>query len=179
GELAFPKATYHIAKKEHDFWLSDRPDFSNSKGDQASADFNVSFARKMLAKISCRLRLFDYGQTLFRCLIPELAEGHTPGHTIFTIHSQGTSLKHIVDAFHSSLLVLKPDWRTQWDTDFDKAVQTRKKLMKTGAEDETLFMSCHLPWPGLGFIDNINGSYRWQIYPYADPRRITATPTPR
>ncbi|GAA4806370.1 MBL fold metallo-hydrolase [Olivibacter ginsenosidimutans] len=172
-EFIFPHATYHLAKKEYNFWMSEKPDFSNAKGNQSAADFNISFAKNMLAKINDRIQLFDYGQELFSCLIPELAEGHTPGHTIFTIHSRGKFLKHIVDTFHTPFLVSKPDWGTQWDTDFDQAVATRKNIMKEESENSTLLMSCHLPWPGLGFIDKRGKDFYWRIYPYFNPINIT------
>ena len=172
NHVIFQKATYHIARREYDFWMSDNPDFSNSKGDPANATKNISFVRNILTAIESKLELFEYGQELFSCLIPELAEGHTPGHTIFTIHSAGKIVKHIVDTFHLPLLVSKPEWGTQWDTNFDKAVSTRKRIMKEAAESGSLLMSCHLPWPGLGYMDKIGAEYYWNIYQYADPVKI-------
>lgn len=172
NKFAFPNAKYHIASKEYNFWMSENPDFSNSKGDKSIAEFNISFAKSIFAKIKNNLRLFDYGQELFSCLISELAEGHTPGHTIFTIHSGEKLLKHIADTFHIPLLVSQPDWGTQWDTDFDKAVKTRKKIMKEGSENGTLFMSCHLPWPGLGYIDKIGDNFYWNVFQYPNPLKI-------
>jgi len=169
----FPHAKYHIAKTEYDFWMSDTPDFSDSKGDKSTADFNISFAKHILSKITNRIQFFDYGEELFSCLLAELAAGHTPGHTIFTIYSGTKSLKHLVDAFHIPLLVSQPEWGTQWDTDFNKAVETRKKIIREGVAHSTLFMSCHLPWPGLGFIDQIGGEYYWNMYHYANPMKLT------
>jgi glyoxylase-like metal-dependent hydrolase (beta-lactamase superfamily II) len=169
----FPSAVYHIAKKEYEFWMSANPDFSRSKGDSANAAFSISFARKVLGAVKSKLNIFEYGQELFSCIIPELAEGHTPGHTMFTIYSGNKSLQHIVDTFHLPLLVSHPHWGCQWDTDFDKAVATRRKIVRQGAEQGTLFLSCHLPWPGLGYIDKAGEDYYWMIYPGSSPNKIT------
>lgn len=173
NKVVFTKADYYIAKKEYDFWMAENPDFSKSKGDRASADFNISFARKTLSMIVEHLHFFDYGQTLFSCIVPELAEGHTEGHTIFDIQSDGKYIKHIVDTFHTSFLVSKPEWGTEWDSDFNKAVETRKIIMEEGAKKKTLFMSCHLSWPGLGYIDKTQENYLWSSYPYSNPVSIT------
>lgn len=172
-KFVFPNAKYHIAKKEYNFWMSKQPDFSNSKGSHSDASYNITSAKHILIKINSRMQLFDYGQELFSCLIPELAGGHTPGHTVFTIHSNGKFLKHLVDTFHTPVLVSKPDWGTQWDTDFYEAIKTRKKIIYAGIEHGTLFMSCHLPWPGLGFIDKIGEDFYWNIYRYSNPLSIT------
>jgi len=172
-EVVFANAKYHIARKEYNFWMSENPDFSKSKGDKPSADFSISFARTTLSKIEKHLQFFDYGQTLFSCIVPELAEGHTGGHTIFTIQSDGKHIKHIVDSFHTPFLVSKPEWGTEWDSDFNKAVETRIRIMEEGAEKKTLFMSCHLSWPGLGYIDKIQENYLWTPYPYSNPICIT------
>lgn len=172
NHFIFPSAKYFIAEKEFQFWMSEHPDFSKSKG-ASSSDFSISFARSILTKIKDRLNFFQYGDVLFSCLKSELAEGHTLGHTIFKIFSGDKSIKHIVDTFHTQLLVVNPEWGTQWDVDFDKAVKTRERIIEDGVNNKTLLMSCHLPWPGLGYIDKINDSFSWTIYPYFSPERIS------
>lgn len=168
----FPSANYHIAEREFQFWMAEQPDFSHSKG-ASDNDSGISFARDVLNAIKDRLYFFHYGDVLFSCLKSELAEGHTLGHTIFTIFSEDKSIKHIVDTFHTQLLVTHPDWGTQWDADFDKAVKTRQRIIQEGVKNKTLFMSCHLPWPGLGYIDKVNDRFNWTIYPYFNPSTVS------
>lgn len=168
----FPSARYHIAQKEYDFWMSDNPIFPNSKDNISNINSGILFAQRTLAKISDRLQFFEYGQHLFGCLIPELAEGHSPGQTVFTIYDKEKSLKHIVDVIHTPFLVSNPEWGTLWDGDFEKAVKTRKKIIAEGVEKGTLFMTSHLPWPGLGFIDKKGTEHQWTIFPYSDPINI-------
>ena len=166
-KLNFPNAKYHIAKKEYDFWFSEKPDFSKSKGDKVALK-NIEFARSILGGISSRLNKFEYGEKLFDTIIPELAAGHTAGHTIFSIESNTKKLRLITDIFHSSILISKPEWGIAWDSNFDEAIFTRKRILKEVSERNEIVLGCHLPWPGIGFIDYIQESYRWEAYPIID-----------
>ena len=33
-------------------------------------------------------------------------------------------------------------------------------------------MSCHFPWSSLGYIDKVNGTPQWIIFPYANPLKF-------
>lgn len=167
----YPNARYHIAKKEYDFWMSGTPDFSKSKNPQTPKE-SVEFAREVLSSINDRLTRFIYGDILFSCLKPELAEGHTPGHTIFTVFSGDKSIKHIVDTFHTPLLVAKPEWGTQWDVDFIKGIDTRKQILADCYSDRTLITTTHLPWPGVGYIGRNGADYQWIPLSYFTPNEI-------
>jgi len=169
----YPNARYHLAKTEYDFWMSENPDFSKSKN-TASPLESINFAKGILDIIKDRVTLFDYGTVLFSCIKTELAQGHTPGHTVFTVFSGSKSIKHIVDTFHTLLLIARPEWGTQWDIDFDKGISTRKQILESCYRDRALIMTTHLPWPGLGYIGkNDQGSYQWISYPYFTPDRIS------
>lgn len=168
--LAYPNAQYHIAKKEFDFWTSVNPDFSNTKN--PNPNDGVIFAQNVLNSIKDKLTFFNYGDVLFSCIKTELAEGHTPGHTIFTVFSDDKSIKHIVDTFHTPLLIAKPDWGTQWDINFNKGVQTRKHILKNCFLNRTLVMTTHLPWPGLGYIGKNGNNYQWLPISYFSPNEI-------
>lgn len=171
GDIVFQSATYHVAEKEFKFWMSEHPNFSKSK-DQTDNSFSISLAKNIFQKIEKKLHVFEYGDILFDCIKTELAEGHTPGHTIFTIYANDKAIKHIIDAFHTPLLISHPSWGSQWDSDFDQAIKTREKIIENAINEKTVLMSCHLPWPGLGYIDQVNNGTFWTVYPYFEPTRI-------
>lgn len=171
GKLLYPDARYHIAEKEYDFWTSDNPDFSGSKNPD-NPKSSVLLAQKVFRIIGDRLLKFRHGDTLFSCVRTELGEGHTPGHTIFTVFSEGVSIKHIVDIVHTPLLIAKPEWGTQWDVDFNKGVETRKKVLEDCCSNRTLVMTTHLPWPGLGYIGKNGEDYQWVPFSYFIPDEI-------
>ncbi|MFV0304428.1 MAG: MBL fold metallo-hydrolase [Moheibacter sp.] len=171
GNLVYPNARYHIAKKEYVFWMKDNPDFSKSKLNLESVKKSVDFTKRILYTIKELVEFFDYGDTLFSILHTELAEGHTPGHTIFTIFSGDKSIKNIVDTTHTPILIGNPEWGTQWDVDFKKGIETRKKVLEDCFMKNQLTMSSHLPWPGLGYIGK-KDSYYWIPLPFSTPNAI-------
>ncbi|MEP0462520.1 MAG: MBL fold metallo-hydrolase [Flavobacteriaceae bacterium] len=169
--LVYPNAQYHMTKTEYDFWMSNSPDFSKSKINQEGAEKSIKFTKKVLNTIKGKIKFFNYGDVLFSCLHTELAEGHTPGHTIFTISSGNKSIKNIVDTVHTPLLIGKPEWGTQWDIDFEKGIHSRKRILEDCFASRQLTISTHLPWPGLGYIGKKEGYY-WIPLPFATPNEI-------
>lgn len=160
GQPVFKNAVYYLPEVEHNFWMSEKPDFSRSKN-PASLKGGIDLARTVVKAISGKLHLFAFGTTLFECVQTELAEGHTPGHPLLTVFSGNQQLKHIVDVVHTALLLSHPEWGTQWDTDFQKGVSTRQRVLKELSLSKELVLSCHLPWPGLGYIVSKNKGYSW------------------
>ncbi len=169
--LTYPNAHYYIAKREYDFWMSDNPDFSKSKNTNSPKE-GITIAQEVFNAIKDKLTLFSYGDVLFSCIKTELAEGHTPGHTVFTVFSGDKSIRHIVDTFHTPLLIAQPDWGTQWDVDFNKGVDTRKQILNDSYLNRTLVMTTHLPWPGLGYIGKNGNNYQWLPISYFTPDEI-------
>lgn len=160
GQPVFKNAVYYLPEIEYNFWMSEEPDFSRSKN-PASPAGSIEVAKTVISAISNQLHLFAFGTTLFECVKTEQAEGHTPGHPVLTIFSNGQYLKHIVDTVHTALLLSHPEWGTQWDTDFEKGVSTRQRVLGELSLSRQLVMSCHLPWPGLGYIVQENKGYSW------------------
>lgn len=93
--MAFPNAKVYLSKTEYDFWTAETPDFSRGTQD-AVADFEIQF--------------YEDEAELFGFLKLENAPGHTPGHTLITISSEGEELVHIADAFQHIILVDHPEW---------------------------------------------------------------------
>jgi glyoxylase-like metal-dependent hydrolase (beta-lactamase superfamily II) len=168
GDLAFKNAAYYLAAKEYSFWMSKHPDFSHSKN-KSSNEGSVLLARNIILAIKQKLNLYNFGETLFGCITAESAEGHTPGHPVLKIFSGNKSLTHIVDTVHTTLLLSHPEWGTEWDIDFDKGVTTRRKLLEEQVVSKGLTMSCHLPWPGLGYVVKKGDGYGWSPIPISTP----------
>lgn len=161
GTAAFATATIHIAKVEYDFWMADQPDFSKGSINETT-QFGIDFAKKNLSVIEpARLRFFEDKDVLFDCLSLEVAPGHTPGHTIITVFSQGEELVHIADTFQHILLLAHPEWGSLIDADFELAITSRQDLGKRWATTKSLIFGDHLPYPGLGYLKTSNGGFDW------------------
>ena len=175
GAYNFPGASYYVASRELEFWQAPDPDFSRSKR-KTGAGVSIMHAKDFIAKLGDKLKTFADEERLFGCLEAIPAPGHTPGHTIFRIFDGAKSLVHTVDAFHIPALISFPGWGTQFDTDFEQANQTRAQLIAEGAVNRTVYLSCHMPWPGAGRIILEGRLYKWEpLVPQreADCRRDT------
>jgi glyoxylase-like metal-dependent hydrolase (beta-lactamase superfamily II) len=168
GKLAFKNARYCLSQKEYNFWMSKTPDFSQSKN-KNSNEGSIVLARNTISAIKDKLNLYNFSETLFDCITANQAEGHTPGHPVLKIFSENESITHIVDTVHTTLLLSHPEWGTEWDIDFNKGVSTRRKILKEQLMSKGLTMSCHLPWPGLGYITRKGDGYGWTQMPISTP----------
>ena len=171
GNLPFENADIYVARKEYDFWMGAQPDFSKSKMDnQELKALVIRIARETLTKTKPRLHFFEDGDTLFDCIRLNLAPGHTPGHTVTTIFSEGQELVHVADLVHSPVLVFAhPEWGFEGDTNFELAAATRRKVLGELAASRKQVFSYHLPWPGLGHVRKKEDGFEWVQTGFALP----------
>ncbi len=158
--FTFPNAQIFIAKEEYDFWMADKPDFSKGSHNEM-AEFQMMFAKKHIELAKPRLQFFKDNDELFGFLKLRLAPGHTPGHTIITVFSEGEELVHFADIFQHIILLGRPEWGNRIDVDFDMAVQSRKELGAHWAVSKTFTFGDHLPFPGLGYIEKKDAALYW------------------
>lgn len=86
-----------------------------------------------------------------------------PGHTAFQLTSDGQQLLIWGDIVHSHALQFnRPEIAIEYDSDSEKAVMTRKNLLREASEKGELVAGMHLPFPGLGYVRSEgNGKYSW------------------
>jgi glyoxylase-like metal-dependent hydrolase (beta-lactamase superfamily II) len=95
------------------------------------------------------------------------ARGHSPGHTVFRIESEGQSLLVLGDvANHSVLSLARPDWHFAFDADAAAAAETRRRILGMAASDGTQVLGFHFPWPGLGWVEAAGQGFRFAPAPW-------------
>src|SRR4051794_32540871 len=142
----FPNAQVYIAQSDFDFWTDE------GKLGSPLKDF-VIHARKNLLPVKDRLVFFKDGQEFLPGVQAISAPGHTVGHTIFTVTSNGKSFAFLGDLTHHPILLLeKPRMQFSYDTDPKQAADTRVKLLDMIASNKIPVMSYHFAWPGFGHI---------------------------
>ncbi|RFM27339.1 MBL fold metallo-hydrolase [Deminuibacter soli] len=171
GQFTFPNATIHMSALEHRFWTADKPDLSKSKfSDKALLEKIIGIIHTTLAGIKPKLQLFDYNTTLLGCIKPELAPGHTPGHTLVHVSSGNETLVHVADLVHSDVLLFPhPEWGFFGDSNFEQAAATRSKVLAALANGKTKVFAGHLAWPGLGHVRAKDQAFEWVPEVYAYP----------
>jgi glyoxylase-like metal-dependent hydrolase (beta-lactamase superfamily II) len=145
-KVLFPNAQFYIAQSDFDFWTDE------SKVGGPLKDF-VLHARKNLLPVRDRLVFFKDGQEILPGIQAMAAPGHTVGHTIFMVTSEGKSFAFLGDLTHHAILLLeKPRMEFSYDTDPKQAANTRVKLLDMIAANKIPVMSYHFAWPGYGHV---------------------------
>jgi glyoxylase-like metal-dependent hydrolase (beta-lactamase superfamily II) len=162
----FASARIFAARKEVDFWNSDSPDLSGMRTPPEDRTKMHTAIKTYLGAVKSNLELKEPCQ-----LSPEVelldAPGHTPGHSLFQVTVGGDKLLVIGDAVHvHSLQFPHPEWTMIYDVNPAQAISTRRKLFKKAADERTLLMGYHMPFPGLGHARAAGTGYEWVPRPW-------------
>jgi glyoxylase-like metal-dependent hydrolase (beta-lactamase superfamily II) len=154
--LVFPNAEIMVSAPEWAFWMDD------ANMNAAPAELKLTFRnqRRIFADIAKQITRFKPGAEVAPGIETLGAPGHTPGHTVFAIHSGDQSLMVLGDtAQHPAVFARHPDWQAAFDIDGDAAVATRKKLFDRAAADRMLVTGYHFPFPACGHLVKTASGY--------------------
>ena len=147
--LVFPNAEIMVPEPEWTYWMSD------ANMDAAEPDLKLAFRnqRRIFSDIAAQVTRFEPGKEVAPGVETLAAAGHTPGHTVFAIHSGNESLLVLGDtAQHPAVFARHPDWQAAFDIDGAEAVATRKRIFDRAAADRMLVTGYHFPFPACGHL---------------------------
>src|SRR6201991_774274 len=137
----FPNAQYYITQTDFDYWTDE------GKMGSPLKDF-VVHARKNLLPVRDRLVFYKNGEAFLPGVQALAIPGHTVGHHMFMVNSDGKSFAFLGDLTHHAVLLLeKPLMEFSYDTDPKQAAQSRVKMLTMLAANKIPVMSYHFPWP--------------------------------
>lgn len=97
--------------------------------------------------------LIEGGSELFPGVRAIAAYGHTPGHTLFLIESNGQQLLLWGDLTHATGVQMpSPDVSVTYDDDPVEAAKTRREVLKYVSERDLLVAGMLVPFPGFGKV---------------------------
>jgi glyoxylase-like metal-dependent hydrolase (beta-lactamase superfamily II) len=161
--LIFPNAEIMVPEPEWAYWMDD------ANLNAAPPDLKLTFLnqRRIFADIAKQVTRYEPGQEVSPGIVTVPAAGHTPGHTVFAVHSGDQSLMVLSDtAQHPAVFARHPDWQAAFDIDGDAAVATRKKLFDRAAADRMLVTGYHFPFPACGHLIKTAGGYEHVPVPW-------------
>lgn len=91
-------------------------------------------------------------------LIP--TPGHTPGHLAVELRGRTSTALITGDCIHHPVQLLDPTMGSCVDTDPDQATATRRHLLASLADTDTLLLGTHFPAPTGGLVHAHGDSYR-------------------
>jgi len=159
---AFPNARYALAGADYDFWAADATGrMPDPVGMMARG------TRAVLRPFGQRTTMLGAQADVAPGIRAIAARGHSPGHTIFRLESEGQSLLVLGDtANHSVISLARPDWHFGFDMDGEAAAATRRRVLGMAASDGTLVLGYHFPWPGLGWVEAAGDAFRFAPMPW-------------
>jgi glyoxylase-like metal-dependent hydrolase (beta-lactamase superfamily II) len=162
NEKCYPKATLFIAKPEYDYYMDDTA--MNGLPENRRGSFAA--ARKIFDTYKDRLNIFTPGEMEGATeLLPGIrgvaAYGHTPGHAIYLLESEGSKILFWGDVTHAMAIQMPfPEVAMTYDYDTAKAIETRGKLLKYVSDNRIRVAGAHIEFPGICDIrKNAAGGY--------------------
>ena len=145
-----------------------QPTFSNARYVTGSAEFNAwsemgndgfdTNVRPMAEKMT----MLDDGGSVTSSVTAMAAFGHTPGHMTYMIENEGEQLLLAADfANHYVWSLAYPDWEVKFDRDKAAAAETRRRILGMLAADKVPFVGYHMPWPGVGYVEQNGDGFRY------------------
>jgi glyoxylase-like metal-dependent hydrolase (beta-lactamase superfamily II) len=165
NNLIFPNAEIMVPAPEWAFWMDD------ANMNAAPADLKATFLnqRRIFSDIAKSITHFEPGKDVAGGILTLPAPGHTPGHTVFAIHSGNDSLMVLSDtAQHPAVFARHPTWEAAFDVDGAATIATRKRLFDRAAADRMLVTGYHFPFPACGHLIKTAAGYEhvpveWQV----------------
>lgn len=156
GGRNFPNAQICIAQADFDFWTDE------SKATNDMFRMLIGGARQHLIPNRDRLIFVKDGQEVVPGIQAMAAPGHTVGHTVFIITSQGKTLINGGDIAHHDLISIeRPDIEFLYDTDGKQAAASRRRIFDLAASSRIPMLAYHFPWPGIGYLTKQGSGFRY------------------
>jgi glyoxylase-like metal-dependent hydrolase (beta-lactamase superfamily II) len=160
GKRVFPNAVVHADQHDVDYWLN------KAKMDAAPAAAKGGFQGAMAAIQpyidAKKFQPFEAGSAVVPGVSSIAAHGHTPGHTVYVVESNGQKLVLWGDLLHvAAVQFAEPAVTIRFDSDSKAAAAARAKALEDAASNGYLVGIAHVSFPGLGHIRKEGSGYVW------------------
>ena len=92
------------------------------------------------------------------------ASGHTPGHMVIDITSQGERAMVVGDLLHSRVQVERPEWTAGVDTDKEDSRRNRERILDQAESEDIVIAAGHFhPDDHIGKVVRLEGKRYWQV----------------
>jgi glyoxylase-like metal-dependent hydrolase (beta-lactamase superfamily II) len=158
--VAFPNASVYVHETELNYWTS--AEIAGRAPDDFKPFFEMARnAIKPYAEAGKVTTFKDGGEGVPGVSIVA-APGHTVGHSMVRVSSQGRALLLWGDIVHNAALQFpEPDRALTFDTDQAMAIASRKRVFDMAANERLTIAGSHLPFPGIGHVAKAATGYAY------------------
>ncbi|WP_170427090.1 MBL fold metallo-hydrolase [Ruegeria arenilitoris] len=147
----FANARYVTASPEYDFWSAQ--DAGNRVGDLVAAK---------VTPLAEKMTFLEDGGEVASGITAVAAYGHTPGHTVYHLESNGQRLVLTADlANHYVWSFAHPEWEVRFDMDKAAATASRRNVLGMLAADKVPMIGYHMPFPAAGYVETRGDGFRF------------------
>jgi len=156
AKLIYPNAEFITHSDEWNYW-------STEEALSRSAVFRYFVEKNVQGLRDRNLRLITGDSVEVLPGVTAIkANGHTPGHIGLAVQSEKQKLLYISDTFLHPVHIEHLDWQTSYDSDHEKAKQSRIKMLELAYKEDMLVNAFHFDFPGLGRIDKHENNWIWK-----------------
>ncbi len=147
----FRNARYVTAAPEYDFWSAQEA--GNRVGDLVAAK---------VTPLAEKMSFIEDGGDVASGVTAMATFGHTPGHMVYHLESNGQRLILTADlANHYVWSFAHPEWEVRFDMDKAAATDSRRKILGLLAADKVPMIGYHMPFPGAGYVETRGDGFRF------------------
>ncbi|KVP27642.1 MBL fold metallo-hydrolase [Burkholderia multivorans] len=153
-----PDVRIHVSAKEVAFWKD--PDFSKTVMPETVPPALRKAAAKFVERYRENIVPFDQRVEIAAGVSARVTGGHTPGHCVVDVASQGEKLTFVGDAIFE-VNFDHPDWQNGFEHDPEASVDVRIALLREAAETGAMLAAAHVAFPSIGHIAKNGDRFRF------------------
>ena len=150
----FPNAKYVFARDEYAHW--------EKESAQGSERIGLTFIDSVLPVMeSGQAVLVDHDHQIEDGIWLEPTPGHSPGHVIVNVESNGERGAFIGDLMHHPIQVPHPEWSTCFCWDMEMSAASRTAFVDTHTDAGTLVLPVHFAGAPAGHITRYGNAQKF------------------
>ncbi|WP_373376289.1 MBL fold metallo-hydrolase [Cupriavidus nantongensis] len=153
-----PDVRIHVAAAEVEFWKN--PDFSKTVMPEAVPPALRKAAAMFAQTYSENIVQFDQTVEIAAGVSARVTGGHTPGHCVVDVASNGEKLTFVGDAIFE-VGFERPDWQNGFEHDPEVATDVRIALLNEAAATGALLAAAHVAFPSIGHVAKHGEQFRF------------------
>lgn len=160
GKPVFPNANIYVGKADLDFFLE--PNNRNGVNGYDKMYFQQAQMAMQPYVALGHVKPLSGIQKLLDNFTAYPTPGHTPGHYYYQLNNEGNSITFIGDSVHvESVQFPNPEITITYDVDQQNASKQRVTQFEKLSKQRSLVAAPHLPFPGVGYIDQEKNGFRF------------------
>jgi glyoxylase-like metal-dependent hydrolase (beta-lactamase superfamily II) len=156
----FPNARYLFPRIDRSYWDPGASDAPRPSDVGAQVNANV-FEDSVQPILDAGLaQLVDDGHGVAPGITLRLHPGHTPGHLVLHLDSQGESALFVGDILHHPAQIFQPDWNSVYCEDPAAARASRRQILALAAQTGARLVPAHFGGAHFVWVDRQGETYK-------------------